>query len=113
MRKIYIAIFLLSVLISSISQILLKISAVRQYESKIREYLNLMVVASYVIFFASSIMTVVAYRGVPLSMGPVLETTGYLWVTILGCLILKEKVNSRKIAGLVIIVSGVILSGMR
>lgn len=113
MRKIYIPIFLLSVLISSISQILLKISAVRQYESKIREYLNLRVVAAYAIFFASSIMTVVAYRGVPLSMGPVLETTGYLWVTTLGCLILKEKVNSRKIAGLIIIVSGVILSGMR
>ncbi len=112
MRGAYIAVFLLSVLISSVSQIILKTSADRRYPSKVKEYFNGRVIAAYVIFFASSLLTVLAYRGVPLSMGPVLETTGYLWVTILGHLILKEKVNIRKILGLAVIVLGVVLSGV-
>ena len=112
MNDVYIVIFLLSVLIAAMSQILLKISAGRQYTSKAREYLNVRVIAAYVMFFLSSLLTVLAYRGVPLSMGPVLETTGYLWVTIMGRLILKEKVSMRKLTGLAVIVRGVILSGI-
>ena len=78
MNDVYIVIFLLSVLIAAISQILLKRSAGKQYTSKAREYLNVRVIAAYALFFLSSLLTVLAYRGVPLSMGPVLETTGYL-----------------------------------
>ena len=99
-------------LIAAISQILLKRSAGKQYTSKAREYLNVRVIAAYALFFLSSLLTVLAYRGVPLSMGPVLETTGYLWVTIMGRLILKEKVSMRKLTGLAVIVLGVILSGI-
>ncbi len=112
MNDVYIVIFLLSVLIAAISQILLKRSAGKQYTSKAREYLNVRVIAAYALFFLSSLLTVLAYRGVPLSMGPVLETTGYLWVTIMGRLILKEKVSMRKLTGLAVIVLGVILSGI-
>ncbi len=112
MKAAYIGVFLVSVLIASVSQILLKQSADGQYESKVKEYLNIRVAAAYILLFASSLLTILAYRGVPLSMGPVLETTGYLWVTILGALILKERVNRRKVLGLTVIVCGVILSGI-
>lgn len=112
MKGIYVVVFLTSVLISAVSQILLKISADRQYESKTREYLNWRVIAAYIMFSVSSLLTVLAYRGVPLSMGPILETTGYLWVAVLGRLILKERVNARKVIGLAVIVFGVLLSGM-
>lgn len=112
MKAAYIGIFLVSVLIASVSQILLKQSADGRYESKVKEYLNIRVAAAYILLFASSLLTILAYRGVPLSMGPVLETTGYLWVTILGALILKERVNRRKVLGLTVIVCGVILSGI-
>ena len=112
MNDVYIVIFLLSVLIAAISQILLKRSAGKQYTSKAIEYLNVRVIAAYALFFLSSLLTVLAYRGVPLSMGPVLETTGDLWVTIMGRLILKEKVSMRKLTGLAVIVLGVILSGI-
>lgn len=112
LKGIYVVVFLTSVLISAVSQILLKISADRQYESKTREYLNWRVIAAYIMFSVSSLLTVLAYRGVPLSMGPILETTGYLWVAVLGRLILKERVNARKVIGLAVIVFGVLLSGM-
>lgn len=112
MRAMYVVIFLLSVFISAISQTLLKLSAERRYPSKIKEYVNGRVVAAYTLFFASSLLTVLAYRGVPLSTGSVLETTGYIWVTILGKFVLGEKVNARKMLGLVVIVFGVLLSGV-
>ncbi len=112
MKGVYIIVFLLSVLISAISQTLLKISACKEYESKIKEYLNFKVILAYAIFFISSLLTILAYRGVPLSMGPVLETTGYLWVSLLGHFVLKEKVSRRKVLGLAVIVCGVIVSGI-
>lgn len=51
MKGVYIIVFLLSVLISAISQTLLKISACKEYESKIKEYLNFKVILAYAIFF--------------------------------------------------------------
>ena len=103
----YIAIFVLSVFLSSVSQILLKISAGKSYDSAIREYLNPRVILAYGLFFASTLVTVVAYKYVPLSMGPILEATGYIFVTILGYLILKESVSRKKILGIVLILLGI------
>lgn len=103
----YIAIFVLSVFLSSVSQILLKISAGKTYDNAIREYLNPRVILAYGLFFASTLVTVVAYKYVPLSMGPILEATGYIFVTILGYLILKESVSRKKILGIVLILLGI------
>lgn len=110
---IYIIIFLFSILISSISQILLKKSANREYENKIKEYLNFSVILAYGLFFASSFLTVLAYRGVTLSFGPILESTGYIWVTILGKLFLEEKIGKKKIIGIITIVAGIIIFNIR
>jgi small multidrug resistance pump len=104
---IYVLIFLASVLVSSISQIILKKSANEKYESFIREYLNPRVITAYGFFFISTLMTTYAYREVPLSLGPVLEATGYVYVAILGATILKEKMSRRKIIGNALIVAGI------
>ena len=106
---IYVGIFLISVLVSSVSQILLKISAGKTYDSKIKEYLNAPVIIAYGLFFLSTMVTVLAYKYVDLSLGPVLEATGYIWVTLLGYLILKEKVSRKKLLGLVVIIVGIIV----
>ena len=105
----YVLLFLLSVFLSSVSQIILKKSAGKSHGSFIQEYLNPPVIIAYGIFFCSSLMTVLAYRSVPLSMGAVLEATGYIWVTILGVLFLKEKLNLRKFIGLGCIITGIVL----
>ena len=105
----YIGIFLISVLVSSVSQILLKISAGKTYDSKIKEYLNAPVIIAYGLFFLSTVVTVLAYKYVDLSLGPVLEATGYIWVTLLGYLILREKVSRKKLLGLIVIIVGIIV----
>lgn len=106
---IYIMLFIGSVFISSASQILLKRSADVKYESKIQEYLNPRVIIAYGIFFSASLITIIAYRGVPLSLGPVLEASGYVFVTILGRIFLHEKVSRRKLLGLFLILIGIVV----
>ncbi len=108
-EALFIIVFLFSVFISSVSQILLKKSAGKVYESRIKEYLNPPVITAYFIFFVSTLLTMYAYRYVPLSLGPVLEATGYLWVSLLGMIFLKEKISPKKWIGLGIIIAGIII----
>ena len=105
-------VFLGAVFVSSISQILLKQSAKIQYNNIVREYLNLRVVAAYFLFFAATLVTLYAYKNVPLSMGPILEASGYIWVALLGWIFLKERISKKKLAGLFVIIVGIIISAM-
>lgn len=103
----YSGILLISVFVSAVSQVLLKISANRQHESTVREYANPLVIGAYAMFILSTLLTVYAYKEVPLSLGPVLESTSYLYVTAFGALIFKEKVTPKKLAALALIVGGI------
>ncbi len=103
----YSGILLFSVFISAVSQVLLKESALKSHESTLREYLNPYVVTAYTIFLLSSLLTVWAYKEVPLSFGPVLEATSYLYVTVFGILIFKERLDGRKIFALALILGGI------
>lgn len=74
-----------------------------------KEYLNAPVIIAYGLFFLSSLITVLAYKGVQLSTGAILEATGYIWVSILGFFILKEKISKKKVMGLIVIIVGIII----
>lgn len=104
----YIIVFLGNVFLATLSQALLKSSALKQYDTKIKEYLNIKVAAAYAIFFLSTIVTVWAYRVVPLSLGTILESTSYIYSLLLGWFIFKDKVTLRKIAGITLIIIGVL-----
>lgn len=106
----HVLIYVFSVFISSVSQIILKSSADKKYDSKIKEYLNPRVIIAYGIFFFATLVTVYAYKGIPLSLGPILETTGYLWISLLGYFVLKEKISKKKLIGLCIVVVGIVVS---
>ena len=100
---------LFGVFISGISQVLLKKSAGRQYSSAIREYLNPLVIVAYAMFFGATLLSVYAYKGIPLSMGPILDATGYVYVTIFGITIFHEKLNARRTLALVLIILGIVV----
>ena len=68
----YALIMLTGTFIASISQIVLKKAAEKEYPSKIAEYLNPMVIGAYFVFFAASLCSVTGYKKVPLSL-PFLE----------------------------------------
>lgn len=105
----YYLLYLFSVLVASLSQVILKKSAMIHYETRLKEYLNPYVIGAYFFFFGSSLLTTFSYGGVPLTMGPVLESTGYIYVGILGVFILKERLSRRKIIGNLLIVGGIMI----
>ena len=53
----------LSVAVASISQVLLKKSALKTYNTVVREYLNPYVISGYGLLFLSMLLTIYAYSG--------------------------------------------------
>lgn len=106
---IYACILLIGVFISAISQVILKKSALKKYDSKIKEYMNPMVIFAYMLFVGTTFLSIIAYRVIPLSMGPILEATSYIYITIFGVKIFKETINRKKVIALACIVSGIII----
>lgn len=105
----YACLLLLGTFLASVSQVMLKKAALRSYDTKLEEYLNPLVIFAYVIFFGTTFLSIFAYRGIPLSMGPVLEATSYIYVTIFGVTIFKEKLNARKMLALALILGGILV----
>ena len=105
----YSLLMLLGVFISSVAQVVLKSASQKQYESIVYEYLNVRVLSAYAVFFGATFLSILAYRVVPLSLGAILETTGYIYVTLFSVFIFHEKINKQKMMGLCIIVVGIIL----
>ena len=103
------ALLLLGVFVSAVSQVMLKKAAMREYASPIQEYLNPLVVLAYMLFVGTTMLSILAYRAIPLSMGPILEATSYFYVTFFGATIFKEKLTLKKGLALALIVSGIVI----
>ena len=94
------------------AQIALKKTAVKEHESLIKEYLNAPVICAYAVFFMATFCSVYAYKGIPLSLGPILESTQYLFVAVLSYIFLKEKLTKRRILGISVILCGVLICSL-
>ena len=94
---------------SAVAQILLKKSANKKYSSKIKEYLNPYVIISYSIFLGATFCTMYAYKGIPLSLGPVLAASEYVFVAVLSRLFIKEKISFKKLFGLSVIIVEIVI----
>ena len=105
----YACVLLVGVFVSAISQVMLKKAAQKTYDSKIKEYLNPLVIFAYILFVGTTFISIIAYKGIPLSMGPILESTSYLYVTIFGVAIFKEKLNRNRIIALLFILCGIVI----
>ena len=103
------AVMLLGVFIASLAQVLLKKSAQRQDGSRIREYLNWMVILGYAMMLSATLCSVFAYRVVPISLAVVLDAAGYIFVTIFGFVFFKEQVTGRRFLALTLIISGILV----
>lgn len=99
----------LSVMVASVSQIILKISANKKHKSLKNEYLNPYVICGYSFSLLSSLITILAYKGISYSSGPIIESLGYLFIMILSFVILKEKISWNVIIGNFIIIAGIII----
>lgn len=105
----YILVLMIGVFVSAVSQVMLKKAALRTYDSPIKEYLNPMVIIAYILFFGTTFLSILAYKGIPLSMGPIIEATSYIYVTFFGVKIFHEKMNRKKYLALGLIILGIII----
>ncbi len=96
--------------VAAVSQILLKISAGKKEQKGIFEYLNPWVITGYALLMASLVMNMWAYQYVEYRFGPVINAASYVFVLILGRLLLKEKITLRKFAGNFLIILGIAIS---
>ena len=108
-KYLFILLFIFSVFISSCSQILLKKGANKTYKNIIEEYMNPLVIGAYSIFLLSSFLTMYSYKYVPLSIGPLLESFGFVFVAVLGRIFLKEIINRKAAIGMGLILIGIVI----
>jgi len=105
--NVYILLLLSSVVIASFSQILLKKSAEKTYDSIVKEYLNPYVIIGYGMMVISTITTILAYRGLEYKNGPVVESSGYILIMILSYIFFREKITRKKVIGNILVLLGI------
>ena len=101
---------ILSVFLAACAQMLLKEGARQQYALWWRQYANGWVMGGYAIMFATMMLNIFAMsRGVQVKELSIIESMSYLFVPALSFIIFKEKLTWRKIAAIIIIITGVII----
>lgn len=98
-----------AVIISAFSQIFLKKSAKKTYSSVIREYLNPYVIIGYGMMVVTTVLTILAYRGLDYKNGPVIESLGYVLIMFLSFFFFGEKITWKKLLGNGLVVLGIII----
>lgn len=105
----YVIILCVLVFVSSVAQVILKISANCKYSSRVREILNYKVITAYSITFIVMILTILFMKHVEYKLIPIIESLGYVYIMLLSTIILKEK-SSRKVKiGNILIIIGIIV----
>ncbi len=105
----YMMLLVLSVVVASFSQILLKKSAEKTYSSMIREYLNPLVIAGYGMMVLSTLLTVGGYVGLEYKNGAVVESFGFVLVMFLSRFFFGEKITKKKLLGNSLILLGILV----
>lgn len=100
----YVILFILSILIASFSQIILKKGSMQK-----NIYVNKYTICGYSLMIISILFTLMGYEKVSLSLGQVLQSLSFIFVIILSSIFLKEKFNKKQIFGIIIIIFGIII----
>lgn len=98
-----------SVIIASFSQILLKKSAQKKYGTIIKEYLNFNVILGYGMMVLTTLLTIMAYKGLDYKNGPIIEALGYILVMFLSLIFFGEKITKKKFIGNMCILLGIFI----
>ena len=97
----------LSVVVASFSQILLKKSTQKTFPSVVREYLNIYVITGYGMMVVSTLLTVGGYIGLEFKSGAVIESLGFVLVMFLSRFFFGEKITKKKLLGNSLILLGI------
>ncbi|WP_034446042.1 hypothetical protein [Butyrivibrio sp. AE2032] len=105
----YFLFMVMSELLASTSQMLLKKSALKKYPSFIREYLNILVVGGYGLLVVSMVIAIFCYGGLGYMGVVVMEPMAYILVMIMSRIFFKEKITKSKLLGMALILGGIVV----
>jgi len=103
-------IYLITPLLSAVSQLILKKAADNPRLTGLRAYLNLPVILAYGLFFGCMLLNVIALRTLDLTVASVLEASSYIYVMLLSFFFLREKITPRRLIGNIVIIVGIVLT---
>ncbi len=98
---------LVSAFITAGSQIMLKVSANKEYKHIIFEYLNPSVIISYTGYVLVLIINVIIYTRIDYRFGVVINSLATVLIMLMSKLILKETLTKKKLIGNILIILGV------
>ncbi|MDR2337614.1 MAG: EamA family transporter [Deltaproteobacteria bacterium] len=104
---------LISGLLSSCAQILLKKSSQQKRAHIIYEFLNLKVIVAYLIIFACMLLVIVAFKSLSYKLGTILESISYLYILLLSRIFLNEKITRKKLLGNFLIIFGILVFNLK
>ena len=105
----YVAIALISVLLSCVSQVLLKKAGNRQWPSRVREYLNAYVIGGYCLLGVCMLLGVYVMTGLDLKYSAVIESLGYVITVAVSQRLFHERVTKTKWLGIASIIAGIVV----
>ncbi len=105
--NLYFGLYICSVTLAAVSQILLKKSALKKHDGFLKEYLNPYVIGGYMLTGISMLLTILAFRGLEYKNGPIIESLGLVLVMLFGIFIFREKLTKKKCIGTVLILAGI------
>ncbi len=102
---------LLAVLLTGISQVLLKMGSLLKNKTRcfLEAYLNIYSCSAYVLLLIGTVISVIALREIPLKMFYAITSLNFVLVIGLSWWVLKENVNMKVIIGIFLIISGIML----
>lgn len=111
MDKIFLSLIVLvfGTFIASLAQLLLKTAAVKEYPTRIKQYLNLRVLSGYTVMLASMAASLFAFRALPFSYAPVADAAALLFTVSMSAVVLKEKLTRKKISGILVVIIGIVI----
>jgi drug/metabolite transporter (DMT)-like permease len=99
-----------AVLLTAVSQILLKIGANKSRNMNFfLSYFNPYVILGYFLFVIVTLMNLYAYKQIPLKMAVIFLPFTYVFVSLFSLVLLKEKMTKNQIIGSCIILFGVFI----
>lgn len=107
MGNVFFFLMILAQIIAAASQILLKKSAGRHYDSFVREYLNALVIGGYALLLVSMVIVIFCYDGLGYMGAVVMEPLSYIMVMIMARFAFSEKLVPKKLIGMALIVCGI------
>jgi small multidrug resistance pump len=107
----FLVLALVTVIITGISQVLLKIGAGKEERNRLffSSYLNLPTLTAYGLLFVVTVIAIIVLQGMPLKLFYAIASLNFVIVLVLSWSILKERINPAEICAVFIIVSGVLV----